>query len=108
MTGELDPARRRQTVTAIEYLDRPQPGWFALDVMRKETRKWDWVALMVDVHPDELKHCLCKTAILYVDPDEYKPDGCRTVREAWVRIPGKHRNADAAWDALQDMMETRH
>jgi hypothetical protein len=24
----------------------------------------------------------------------------RTAREAWVRIPGKHRNKDAAWDAL--------
>ena len=31
----------------------PPPGWFALDVMRKDSRKWDWVARMVDVHPDE-------------------------------------------------------
>jgi hypothetical protein len=30
-----------------EYLDRPPAGWFALDVMRKEARSWDWVALMV-------------------------------------------------------------
>ena len=56
-----------------EYLDRPPAGWFALDVMRKEARKWDWVALMIDVHPDELKHCLCITAFLYVDPNEYRP-----------------------------------
>jgi hypothetical protein len=26
----------------------------------------------------------------------------------WVRIPGKHRNQDAAWDALEDMIATRH
>jgi hypothetical protein len=72
-------------MAAIEYLDRPPLGWFALDVMRKEKRRWDWVALMVDV-----------------------PDGSRTAREAWVLVPGKHRNQDAAWDALQDMIATRH
>jgi hypothetical protein len=92
----------------IEYLDRPPTGWFALDVMRKEKSKWDWVVLMVDVHPDELKHCLCKTAFLYVHPNEYRPDGSRTAREAWVRIHGKHRNVDAAWDALEKMIATRH
>ena len=47
---------------AIEYLDSPPTGWFALDVMRKKARKWDWVALMVDVDPDKLKHCLCKNS----------------------------------------------
>jgi hypothetical protein len=75
----------------IEYLDRPPAGWFALDVMKTGSGQRDWCALMIDVHPDELKHCLCKTA-----------------REAWVRIPGKHRNRDAAWDALQNMIATRH
>ena len=34
-------------------LDRPPAGWSLLDVMRKEGRKWDWVALMVDVDPDD-------------------------------------------------------
>jgi hypothetical protein len=76
----------------IHTFDRPLPGWFAIDVLRKESRKWDWCALMVDVPPDELKHCLCKIAWLYVHPNEYKPDGSRTAREAYVRIPGKHRN----------------
>jgi hypothetical protein len=91
-----------------EYLDRPPAGWFVLAVMRKARRKWDWCALMIDVHPDELKHCLCITAFLYVDPNEYRPKGSRTAREAWVRIPGKHRNWDAAWAALEDMIATRH
>jgi hypothetical protein len=77
---------------AIEDLDRPPAGWFALDVMKKDRCKLDWVALMVDVHPDELKHGL----------------GSRTPREAWVRLPGKHRTMDAAWDALEDMIATRH
>jgi hypothetical protein len=75
-------------MSAIEYLDRPPTGWFVLDVIRREARKRDWVALMVDVDPDELKHCLCETA--------------------WVRVPGKHCNRDAAWDAFQDLVATRH
>jgi hypothetical protein len=95
-------------MTAIEYLDRPPTGWFVLDVRRREKRKGDWAALMISVHPDELKHCQCKTAFLYVHPNEYKPDGSRMAHEAWVRIPGKHRSWDAAWDALEDMMATRH
>jgi hypothetical protein len=70
-----------------EYPDRPPAGWFALDVMRTEWRKWDWVALMIDIHPDDLD---------------------RAARHGWVRIPGKHRNKDAAWDALEDMIATRH
>ena len=52
-------------MTAIEYLDRPVPGWFVLDVVRKETRKWNWVALMVDVHPDDLKTCTCDFPALF-------------------------------------------
>src|SRR4051812_39663623 len=31
-----------------EEFDRPPTAWFALDLMRKESRKWDWVALMVE------------------------------------------------------------
>jgi hypothetical protein len=94
-------------MTAIEYLDRPPPGWFPLDVMKaSEGRKWDWVGLMIDVHPDELKHCRCRMAWLYVHPDDYKPDGNRTAQEAYVRVPGKHRNKEAAWNALHDIIST--
>ena len=82
--------------------------WFVLDVMRKDARKWDWCALMIDVHPDELKHCFSKYAFLYVHPDDYRPDRGRTAREAMVRIPGKHRNRDAACEALEEMLATRH
>jgi hypothetical protein len=71
----------------IKYLHRPPPGWFVLDVMREKARKQDWVALMVDVDPDELEHCTAR---------------------AWVCVTGKHRNRDDAWDALQDTLETRH
>jgi hypothetical protein len=43
-------------MTAIEYLDRPPVGWFALDVMKAGSgRQWDWCALMIDVHPDEAR-----------------------------------------------------
>jgi hypothetical protein len=93
------------SIKPIEYLDRPPTGWFALNVAKAgDTRRWDWAGFMVDVDPDELKHCQCKTAFLFVHPDEYKPVPGRIAREVWVRIPGKHRNADAAWDALQDMI----
>ncbi len=39
---------------------KPPIGWFALDIMRQEARKWDWVALMIDVCPDDLKTCTCE------------------------------------------------
>ena len=106
---KLLPKAAGRAVMTPTLLDQPPAGWFPLDVMKAgDGRKWDWCALMIDVHPDELKHCLCKTAFLYVHPNEYKPDGSRTAREAWVRVSGKHRNKDAAWDALQDILETRH
>ncbi|MDR3423035.1 MAG: hypothetical protein P4L80_17630 [Xanthobacteraceae bacterium] len=90
----------------IEYLDLPN-GWFALDVCRESARKWDWVALMIDVDPDDLKTCTCDfPALFYVHPNEYRP-GDRTARQYWFRLPGKHRNRDAAWDTLQDLMATQ-
>jgi hypothetical protein len=75
----------------IEYLDRPVPGWFALAVMRREKRKWDWAALMIDMHPNE-----------------YRAGGFLTARQVWVRVPGKHRSHDAASEALEAIMATRH
>jgi hypothetical protein len=93
-------------MTAIEYLDHPPSDWFVLDVMRNEAR--DWVALMVDVDPDELKNCACDfPALFFVNPKDHRP-GHRKARQCWVRIVGKHRGRDAAWNALSDMMTTRH
>jgi len=86
----------------MNILDRPPSGWFGLDVMRCEARKWDWYALMVDVPPDELRHCRCKTAFVYVHPSDYKPEGTPAAQEALVRIPGKHRNEDDAWEAFEE------
>ena len=58
-----------------EYLDRPPTGdWFVLDIMPKDQRSRDWVALMIDVDPDVVKHSPVQ------------------VRSLWVRVPGKHRN----------------
>jgi hypothetical protein len=71
-----------------EFLDCPPYGWFAFEVV--EARKWDWIALMVDVDLDDFT-------------ERHRP-----ARSCWVRIPGKHRNYDAAWDALKGMMATRH
>jgi hypothetical protein len=94
----------------IEYLDAPvpPPGWFVLGVVREEARKWDWTALLIDVDPDELKNCACEfPALFYVHPKDYRPSG-RKARQCWFRIPGKHRNQDTAWNALEALMGTRH
>jgi hypothetical protein len=82
-------------MTTIEYLDRPPAGWFALDVMRKEARKWDWVVLMVDVDPDDLKTCTCNfPALLCAHPKDYRPvnvklsnDGCAFRVSTGTRTP---------------------
>ena len=87
----------------LKLLDRPPRGWFALDVI-KQARKWDWLALMVDVDPDQLRSCVCDfPALFYVNPADYLPEG-RPVHQCLVRIPGKHRNADAAWQAIRDLI----
>jgi hypothetical protein len=73
------------------FIDRPPAGWFTLDVMRTAWRKWDWVALMIDVPPDDY---IARRVVI--------------ASSVWVRIPGKHRDRDAAWDALGNMITTRH
>jgi hypothetical protein len=107
--GVFHNAQEGCTMPALEEIDRPPPGWFGLDVVRKTSRKWDWVALMVDIDPDDLKNCACEfPALFYVDPNEYRPGVAwpRRASQVWVRVPGKHRNKDAAWDAFQDVLET--
>ena len=86
--------------TPIEYLDRAPAGCFALAVAKIDENSWG--ALMIDVPPDQLQRL---TAFLYVDPDESDE---YPVREAWLRVPGQHVSKEAAWDALQDMLATRH
>jgi hypothetical protein len=63
-------------MTAIQYLDQPPAGWFVLDVMRQEDRGREWVVLMVDIHPDEPKNCICDfPALFYVNPKDYRAGG---------------------------------
>ena len=89
-------ARAASPLPVSNFLDRPPAGWFVLDIMRTKARSRHWAALMVDVHPAFFT-------------DEYHPDDrSRTIQQAWVRVPGKHRNKEAAWDAMQDMLATRH
>lgn len=95
-------------MTGVEYAPKPPAGWFILDVMRREDRGRDWVALMIDVNPDDLSTCVCEfPALFYVHPNDYRP-GSRSARQCWVRIVGRHRSRDAAWTALEDMMAPRH
>lgn len=79
-------------MTPVTYEDRPPPGWFILAVMRRKKRSRDWAALMVDIDPDS---------------DNFRQATCPP-RNCWVRIAGKHSCEDSAWEALQDMMVTRH
>lgn len=92
-----------------EVLDSAPHGWFPLSVMKAgDGRKWDWVALMISVHPEELKNCICDFPALFtVNPDDYRP-GSRIAKQCFVRIPGKHRDRDAAYNALENMIATRH
>ncbi|MEQ1956332.1 hypothetical protein [Mesorhizobium sp. CN2-181] len=88
-------------------LDAPPAGWHALDVMPQGdgSCKGEWVAFMIDVPYEDLKHCHCRTAFLYVHPKEYRPDGKRIAQEAYVRVPGRHRSHKAAWRAFQVILE---
>jgi hypothetical protein len=79
-------------MTKIEYLDHPPAGWFVPDVVPRNDEGREWSALMLDVDPD--------------DPKTSAFDRL-SAHECWVRIPGKHSERDAAWDALEDMMATR-
>jgi hypothetical protein len=107
--GARDPCGGK-VVTQIEYLDRPPAGeWFPVSIARKKERGWEWEALLTDVDPDELKNCTCESPLwLFVHPDEYRPQEGRVARARCVRIPGKHRNRDAAWAAFCDLLKTRH
>jgi hypothetical protein len=74
-----------------ENLETPPAGWFVLDVMRKKAHAREWVALMIDVHPNE-----------------YRAGFFLHTRECFVNIQGTHRSRDAAWDVLESLMATRH
>jgi hypothetical protein len=76
---------------SIEYLDRLPADWFVLDVMREKSRGWNWVALMIDVEPDDFV------------------SGSRPARgQGLFLIPGKYRNREIALEALEALMATRH
>jgi hypothetical protein len=91
----------------LEESDKPPAGWFLLDVVKKtRSRKWDWFALMVDVDPNDLKYYTCDVpALFYVHPDEHRPGEHGPARQCCVSIPGKHRNREAAWDAVHQLIE---
>ena len=94
----------------LQTLDRPPAGWHLLTVapIGETARCRDWVALMVDVDPADLKNCQVDfPALFWVHPKEYRP-GERRASQCWVTIPGKHRGQNAAWDAACDMVEVRH
>jgi hypothetical protein len=50
---------------------------------------------MSDTHPDAMQ-------------ERYNADPNYRNKEVFVQIPGKHRNKEAAWKALRDMLAIRH
>lgn len=83
---------RNPDITNLRFVDRPPPGWHVLAVMHAAARvRVHWTALLIDA-----------------DPDDFIAGRVLNCREAWFRIPGKHKNREAAWDALADLMTTRH
>jgi hypothetical protein len=54
-------------------------------------RKRDWVALMINI-----------------DPEDFRANPNLEARTCWVRIPGKHKNLDTAWDVFEAMRATKH
>jgi hypothetical protein len=74
-------------MTAI-VLDLPPAGWFVIAVMQGKRRQ-DWVALMIDVPPDQFR-------------TGHKARSC------WVKLAGEYRDEWSARDALLDLMVTRY
>jgi hypothetical protein len=76
--------------------------------MREKPRKWDWVALMVDVDPADLKNCVCGfPALFWVNPNDYRA-GDRVASQRYLRIQGKHRNWESARRAIENAIALRH
>jgi hypothetical protein len=90
---EADAVRLRSEGGAHAAPPSPRlPGWFVLDVMRADMgRTQNWVALTVDI-----------------DPNDREAWRLRKGRSCRIRIVGKHGNRDTGWNALEDMMATRH
>jgi hypothetical protein len=82
MTDAPLESNKKPMPMSLRTLDQPPPGWHVITVLRTGQRGWDWCALMID----ELEST--------------------TARCAYVRIAGKHRSRQAAWDALDDVLET--
>jgi hypothetical protein len=74
-------------MTAIKYLERVTAGWFVLDVMRKEARSSSWVALLLDVEPDDFKAGV-------------------SGQSRWLEL-GKHKSRDDAWHHAKEVLATR-
>ena len=81
---------------STEYLDRIPDGWYVRDVMRKSSRGWDWCALVIDCDPED---------------QEWHRMTRRKMQSGFYLIPGKYRNYDAAYEALEALealLATKH
>jgi hypothetical protein len=85
----------RPTYPGVQILDRLPPDWFVLGVMREKWPRWDWVIIMSNCPQED--HERFRRLIASDD-----------LQGGIIRIPGKHRNEDAAWDAAQALLATWH
>jgi hypothetical protein len=77
-----------------KFLDQMPDGWFVLSINPNEEDWLEWSALVTDVDPD------CD------DLKWWRRD--RINSSTFVRIPGKHETLEAACDAFEAMIATRH
>ena len=76
---------------SVTIIDQAPAGWHILDVRRRTNSRTLWAAIMINVPAEE--HCSGQHP---------------ASSHVWVAVPGKHRTRDAAWDAFEDMLQTRH
>ncbi len=111
LRGARKSRARRDQVVVPTFIDRPPVGWHASYVTKADdSGNGDWVALLIDVPVDQLKYCRSRIArdctSIRVSTD--RTQAALRARQAFVRVPGKHRSKDAAWAALEDLLATRH
>ena len=63
--------------------------WFIVDIMHKDDRGIDWVALLIDV-----------------DPDLFAQESC-SCKQRWLEF-GHHLSRDQAQLKAEDLVATRH
>jgi len=77
-----------------KFLDQMPDGWIVLNIHPNEEEGLEWSAIVTDTDPDG-----DELAWRFRDPAN---------GNTFVRIPGRHETYEAACDAFEAMIATRH